>query len=267
MKIDEFDFSPKAHAVINYEGFTEKDKHFISSIKEKYKYNGDLYNLLISLPNWVQLYNDVRRQSPRPKYAKELLFETAKLAEKLKACLQKFSPSMRSKMADKRLKKDTYKPLYDVEDNLAYITQKCRIEALRIPPDVGGIQRGSIPKDLLWYLIRKYEHATNEEVSVSWRDDLVKHVGGFYEFVLCINPLLKKMGIKLGAKTTIGTYVREMLTKRNEERSRYFGIILFFLTNYTCPSLYHSIVSEYFLNFSIFHLNELRSPRFNFDIT
>jgi hypothetical protein len=243
---------------------SESDKILIEEIRLRYAYKGDLFHYLITLPSWVNAYTDIKRQRGRPKTYKTLFMETMKIAKKLQEHIEHFSGYMREQMHDEQKKEKPFSTFFAIENSLPFFINKCHINALRIPKDKGGQQGGSLPKDLTWLLMQQYEFNTGQEATCGWVELNDRHTGEFYQFIIELKPIIKKMGITLGEDRSIGQYTRELLTFRSQTRKKFFALIIIVLTNpeffvCNCPN-----IASFFLFIAIDKLHLFRSPHFNF---
>jgi hypothetical protein len=239
--LEKLDLSVHSYMVV-HGILSNTSKENIEAIKIKYSYKGDLFNLLISLPSWVNSYQDFHRQKGRPKIKKQLLTKTREVAEALETCLKYFSGEMRGSMRDHRNKKDPFGAFRAIENNLPALIEKCLIEELKVPTDRGGQKSRSIIQDIIWFLMQHYEHNVGHEAKCGWDECKEEHVGQFYQFMIEIKPILAEMKIELGEDRTVGQYSRELLTDRKKKRVELLSGIFLLLENetffcHTCPQI------------------------------
>lgn len=215
-KISELDLSPHAFWVTQG-ALSENAKVTIENISLEYNYEGDLFQFLITLPFWVDLYNDNQRQRGRNKSLKTLYLKAKDSAKELQKNILFFSTPMLQQMNDE-CRKNNFLQIREFNDFLTFFINKCHFLAATTPRDIGGIKKGSLPIILISQLIEQYELNTKSEAKCGLSDDKGEYVGKFYQFMIALKPILAEMNIELGENSSIGQNARNLLTSRNKTR-------------------------------------------------
>lgn len=206
---------------------TDDFKKEVELISQKFCFPSgyDFLRKIIELPTRAHLWQKGIATSPRPTKTKSELTKLANAFEGLLFLFDKTALDTKSKVdacllgqaAEENQKNINMLNTHEITKMVSIYLEACKNANNAIQMDQGGVKRSSKLKYIYFALAVIYIEATGKLPYCQWDRVEEQYYGEFFDFILHLRPVLKKMNYHLGSSILIGKTLQEVLLVGSEQ--------------------------------------------------